>query len=379
MVAIVAVRMFMDALSDKVQNVINNSFPSVMSLANLYCWFDVDNYRTETDEGGVAHRLNDAVRLTMGREAANPHDHIYGLLGLVDSSKLPQHLKPDYSRRFEQVWLEYVVFVVERTGDLIRLCCSGRTLDGVPNWLPDLRHIGKTLKTPLQDSFVSFSADGQKLKAEGVRLGVIIGLFVMETDRMWDFEDSRQWDSQTTTSYETCARQLNDLNKNILSRARELRNCTDEEIFGSIAHGSWHSEWGIRDRYSTLEDLLEPRWSIGDGKESQEEQQRRIDCIALAKRLSDGPVLLVDTGLLVQDRHESERCFAYEDGPGGELPEGEDILCMLKGSNWPWRLRKVGGEYALVGDSCFIIEDGERRIYDAEYYENKEIEHFVIV
>jgi hypothetical protein len=379
MLSIAAIKIMVDMFSDRLQTRIYHRFTAVMGLSNLYQWFDVDHFLLEVDEVTLAHRLNDVIRLAKNRKAGYPHDHIYGLLGLINSASLPSHLRPDYSRPFEQVWHEYIMFIVEKTGDLNRLCCSGRTLNGVPDWVPDLRLIGKTLKTPLEDSFVSFSEDGQKLNAIGVQLGTILDLFTIKTDRKWDFEDSRYWDSATMATYDSCAEQLHNLNKTIISRAKELRSCTDEVIFRSVASGGWQSEWDIRDRYTDLQDLLKPRLSIDDGRETNEEEQRRVDCIALAKWLSSGPILLTDTGLIVQDQREGERSHVHEDDPDMHLSDGDDILCVLMGSNWPWWLRRSGLEYTLVGDTCAIIQEGERIIYGAEYYEDKDVEEFIIV
>ncbi|RYP87171.1 hypothetical protein DL770_004822 [Monosporascus sp. CRB-9-2] len=78
---------------------------------------------------------------TSGLQATVPHDHIYGLIGLMQYSPLPSALHPVYSMPFEEVYYQLAMYLLKQTQDFSVLSL-GRVgaLYGVPSWVPDLRH-----------------------------------------------------------------------------------------------------------------------------------------------------------------------------------------------------------------------------------------------
>jgi hypothetical protein len=69
----------------------------------------------------------------VNKHATPPYDHIYGLLGMLTVSELPQNLMPDYTLPFQQVFHSYIRYVIENTGSLSILECNGDALSDLPS------------------------------------------------------------------------------------------------------------------------------------------------------------------------------------------------------------------------------------------------------
>ena len=122
------------------------------------------------------------------------HDQIYGLLGMVNLTRLPTQLTPNYRLSYGQVCKDYTKFIIENTRDLRILMFLRYTVGGQPSWVngfyldtpwhiePAVRHTG------------FFSSDGESLVVEGVRCGKILSFFFggydMTGERMQQFYDT---------------------------------------------------------------------------------------------------------------------------------------------------------------------------------------------
>jgi hypothetical protein len=368
---IAAAKIYLSALPDLEADKFWGTYTGAMSLINSYMEFNVDKYHEDKDAVGVAYKLNSMLRLTNGRSASVLHDHIYGFLGLIDSSKLPESLKPNYDLPHEEVWHKYIVFVVEMTGDLNRLSCFGRELNGLPNWVPDFRRFRKTSKTEFESSFVSFSDDGRHLRALGVVLGRVIATFAFGKHNLLESGGADSWPLQAT--YEASERELRAFNDNIVSNACESGTYSPEDVLKSIL-----ADTDDPTRYTSLSDLLLERVHCEHSlpvAESEEvlntERQRRRDCITLANHLSSLPFYLTDRGMIIQEDHMHD---------GHESAVG-DIICVFKGSNWPWRLRQLKdceGEYSLMCDTVGFAYKPKDQYHEA-YFEDKHVEEFIVV
>ena len=119
-----------------------------------------------------AYKLLHLLRMFGGKHSTVPHDHIYGMLGLLNG-ELPGHLKPDYRRSFDGVCQDYARFIIEDTGDLRIIETYGSELEGCPSWVPDLRYLDlpRKINAASTTGAAHFSDDGQHLTVEGVSVG----------------------------------------------------------------------------------------------------------------------------------------------------------------------------------------------------------------
>ncbi|RYP05770.1 hypothetical protein DL764_003587 [Monosporascus ibericus] len=123
------------------------SYQPISCHAMARAAFRQPQYITPETQGdlNVLHRIAldmlTFVFYTSGLQATVPHDHIYGLIGLMRYSPLPDDLRPQYLEPFELVYHRLAVYLLSETNDYDVLSL-GRlgALDGVPSWVPDLRH-----------------------------------------------------------------------------------------------------------------------------------------------------------------------------------------------------------------------------------------------
>lgn len=109
------------------------------------------------------------------KDATQPHDYIYSLLGLCNLgvySNIPSYLTPDYKKPFEQVCYDVVTNIIIETGDLRLLNNTNSHLSGVPSWVPDFRHSSPFWRKGIMDKHsVTLSANRKYLKVKGTQLG----------------------------------------------------------------------------------------------------------------------------------------------------------------------------------------------------------------
>ncbi|KAG8670674.1 hypothetical protein FPOAC2_07477 [Fusarium poae] len=117
--------------------------------------------------------LNEATEL----EATVPHDRLYALLGLLACDPLPRALQPDYTKSFERLCYDFVVFILEQTKDVrvLNLGTAGCFTD-VPSWTPDLREnwMAKANLAPSRASFFRMAPNRKILTLPAIILGVCI-------------------------------------------------------------------------------------------------------------------------------------------------------------------------------------------------------------
>ncbi|KAK3334182.1 hypothetical protein B0T19DRAFT_148031 [Cercophora scortea] len=110
-----------------------------------------------------------------GRAATNPHDRIYGLLGLTSMPALPNHLTPDYGRPFQEVCYHYSKHLVQSTGFLDIFSFGVNRHDVGPSWVPTFALGSGGLQSTTTNS-VTYSEDGRCMTVRGVQLGTAIAV-----------------------------------------------------------------------------------------------------------------------------------------------------------------------------------------------------------
>ncbi|KAF4982777.1 hypothetical protein FZEAL_1678 [Fusarium zealandicum] len=135
---------------------------------------------TETKEKQCAVDMLELFNETTDLEATVPHDRIYALLGLLDCDPLPVALEPDYTKPFEQICHEFVMFVLAKTLDIrvLNLGTWGK-LTGVPSWTPDLREswMARVNIAPCPGKCFSISEDNKILTMPTIILGRCVSVF----------------------------------------------------------------------------------------------------------------------------------------------------------------------------------------------------------
>jgi hypothetical protein len=122
-----------------------------------------------------AYKLLYLLGLFSDKQSTIPHDHVYGILGLLDDH-LPEYLKPDYKLPFERVCQNYARFIIEATQNLRIIEAHTSELDSCPSWVPDFRYLTdiREYNGVSTKSAVRFSADGQQLTVEGKPMGRVL-------------------------------------------------------------------------------------------------------------------------------------------------------------------------------------------------------------
>lgn len=136
----------------------------------LQDWISSSEFRDKS----LAAQIHTLTRLASTRASTVPHDKIYALLGLVDLTKLPDRLVPDYRQPYGQVCREWTRFLIENTKNLDVLEFNlPYELEEQPSWVMDFRFnhwAERELSTPHSGLF---SSDGQSLLVDGVKCGAI--------------------------------------------------------------------------------------------------------------------------------------------------------------------------------------------------------------
>lgn len=163
------------------QSMIQSLFPKFEKLVHL---FTALNWRKDIsiDVRGFphlssGHKLLHLLRTFAKKQSTVPHDHIYGMLGLLDG-KLPEVLSPNYRLPFEKVCHGYARYMLECTGDLKVIEVHSSDLKGCPGWVPDLRYMDNVRNLQsISDvhTAVTFSDDGNQLTVDGTRIGQLLG------------------------------------------------------------------------------------------------------------------------------------------------------------------------------------------------------------
>jgi Heterokaryon incompatibility protein (HET) len=164
-----------DSLRD-ILNPILASFPAIgdplMRFIDLRDKLQFENFWDKS----LADQLLHLLLYKCGSRCAIAHDHIYGILSLVDVNLLPEQLRPDYSEPFETVYFKYMRYIVENTHSLALLDISvGFPPRGCPTWVPDFGYqIQDIHLDPLTRNEISCTTDGRVLEVEGVKLSRVL-------------------------------------------------------------------------------------------------------------------------------------------------------------------------------------------------------------
>jgi Heterokaryon incompatibility protein (HET) len=197
-------------------------------------------------------------------ESSIPHDRLYGILGMLDLTKLPETLVPDYRQSYDLVCEEYTRFLIGSTGDL-RILSIGdeRTRDeSTPSWVMDPRFLKAMLVEPNVRHTGFFSDDGRALSVEGVNCGQI------EVSCSIDIPpfDDTDFD-ETAQAMGLAINLLQSFHKEIIRKAAVIR---DE--YPSVVWKQWFSDFleehcgyprELGEKYDSPQEFIDDRMTPG--------------------------------------------------------------------------------------------------------------------
>lgn len=148
-------------------------------------------FETLNDLTTTAYNATDYLSLYGKREATRPHDHIYGILGIISPDDRVLLGTPDYSCRVEDLFISVVIKLMVNQNSLELLLETGvpqalatatSTHMDLPSWVPDWTqtrvmntHFSRwkgSLKSISKPLF-HFSEDAKELVLEGFKFDVI--------------------------------------------------------------------------------------------------------------------------------------------------------------------------------------------------------------
>ena len=317
-----------------------------VSNAEVRCGFDL-----------LAHLVHTAeLRATVD------HDIFYSVLGMVDTSVLPESLLPDYGLSFPLVAHRFTAFILLKTGNpgILNMGRCGR-MPGVPSWVPDPR-ARIPMELPDEDcpGVAILSPDHGLLKAEGVTLGRCVAVFPRQSPLP---------DTATGGSSAPIFKQF----ESIILRESAERQGRPLDII--LEHWLERGYWSLDDSQpsdmalsSILSDVLgDPMGRSG----------------ANVAKYREGIVW----GFKFHNLLFQQSQFVLEDGKMGYCRSDEanaqegDVVAVLKGCTKVFVLRldsQLGHSYKIISE-CSLDGDAGRTTYGETYFLLRTLQSFSLV
>ncbi|KAK0614716.1 heterokaryon incompatibility protein-domain-containing protein [Immersiella caudata] len=89
----------------------------------------------------LGSKLSDLLWNMWDREATDPRDKVFAVLGLVGDENIETQLQPDYTKSMNQVYREAAASIIlgEKSLDILLAASASGARDGLPSWVPDWR------------------------------------------------------------------------------------------------------------------------------------------------------------------------------------------------------------------------------------------------
>ncbi|KAI1323033.1 heterokaryon incompatibility protein-domain-containing protein [Xylariaceae sp. FL0255] len=333
----------------------------------------LDQLTAKYDNSGVLARKSASQRIitvlagVRNKEATDPRDQLYGLLGIVTYKAigpLPVELTPDYSIPFEKVYWDYTTYLLKNTGDLRLLPEGDYELPGVPSWVPDFRYTALRGKQINCKTVIEISEDKRILFLSGLRMQPICDI-VDEWDDPRTYRDGIQTEIQHRIRY--IEGRIFKLASQI--RGRHLRDTLDEVFWRQSLVFQDGGMEGIRRVYTDLRghSSRSGAWLSKRGRsQTVDEFGKRF---ALADELRYSHVLLEDGTIVKINRTGVEVLLS-------------DIICLFKGAANPSLLRPSPNRESIfiLLSQCIIVSGTfHRQSLDEIFWTEKDLEQFQLV
>ncbi|KAK3681043.1 hypothetical protein B0T22DRAFT_310212 [Podospora appendiculata] len=322
-----------------------SAMASSLGLEGMQSWRKSSKSSGETDVDELIQfglELYGLLARHSNRTATNPHDRVYGLLGLTSMQDLPDELRPDYDRHFQQVCYQYSKFLVQSTGFLDIFHLGVNRHDVGPSWIPTFFTGSGGWLQPTTTNTVTYSEDGRCMTARGVRLGTAIAVH---------YETAlRSMDPREAPSEGLVLSAWGDLVLAILQPAAQLKSCTLYSVLEDWASHAFVQVFA-GDKGKLLQSIGEILDQIGSGgklKTAVWSQDTRSCAQALDLLFQLGSHLLVDDGTVCQ--------WFHQRGQPQEKPMVGDVVCAVRGTTSRTLLRPLHGTdgFSVLG-SCWTF------------------------
>jgi hypothetical protein len=323
-----------------------------------------------------AHKLFYLLRLFPDKQSTIPHDHVYGMLGLLDD-QLPEYLKPDYKLPFERVCQDYGRFIIEATQNLKIIEARKSELEACPSWIPDFRYLTDMHEYDVVSTTgaVRFSADGQQLTVEGIPIGRVL---------------SCSCNYQSTS--ESVFDHLDVINDVILMGSARLTQRPIEAVFTvwfeTMLDGKFiiplDSVSNIQTMESLISDFTTAFEKLDSCPEIRPRRQNMLDDSLASIEVSQVVRFLTSSEYCLLETGDIAICRPKKSEPQTRHHEG-DAAWALKGCEKLSILRPEEGGYTYAGH-CQVLQPGILRSgwgssyrLDEEFFAGKQLEEVTLV
>jgi hypothetical protein len=290
------------------------------------------------------------------RQATDPRDRIYGLLGLA-SDKNMLNIRPDYSKTLVESYTNVARTLIQHGfTDILAWCQGSKKLKDLPSWVPDF-------STPIRDpcgvtqKFGLFSASGQRGVSTlpmdscyGSNVLALTGTVVdtiMKTGSLWtpgldcvfDYTAAKSLFADIETFCQEAQRRpfamLHDSKK--FAEAIWRIPCADQVFTENV----------LRRRASSPEGYHELKYRVAQYPMVYNFQSPACQGY-----------------LIAMEYLHNRRPFISTEGYVGLIPAHSkpgDLVCIIFGATIPFVLRRLqGGQHGLIGEAyVYGIMDGE--------------------
>ena len=277
--------------------------------------------------------------MTCRKRTTVPHDHFYGLLGIVGAvqgDELPEELAPDYDQSFAQVSHHYMAYIIERTQSIAIFGCYRNDLSGdVPSWVCDVRHLRGAPFTDREMPTTTpiLSADRMKLTLRGS----IWNTVNCHIDGDWEMIAILRNKVATWRNYlRILTSRITLLERSIFAPAAVLSGLPLETVRQRFIHA-------IDDRDATRGNLAKLWTKVQEGVTHDQVFVPEFDSsLQLFLNRCSPPWLVLDDGTIARS--------ARKDA----IVDKGDMICFFDGDTQPAIVRRLEEVYVLIGHCTFV-------------------------
>jgi Heterokaryon incompatibility protein (HET) len=320
------------------------------------CWQDwmtmwlvrFQYWRGDFSTYSPAERLLRLYENAASRTCFVPHDHVYGMLGIVDLPQLPQELMPNYNTPFGDVFWQYTKYIIAETRDLRILQRAHNGLVGYPSWVPDLRFKGDMVNVNIYTpSPVTISGNGRRLTVQGSKLGTVLAIL---------------HPSGGQEEY------LSNIQDTILTASARVKRRPATDIFQQWFHDFASSLTVLRPmefeaRFQSMGDIL-----VEAKKGTSPQNGISILAKSMLERTAAAGWILLDNGDVL---HVGERIASKISG----IVSGAKTIWALKGSSGLSVLKSCENGYIYLGH-CGRLRS---TVLDDDFFSGRSIENVTLI
>ncbi|KAF1967161.1 HET-domain-containing protein [Bimuria novae-zelandiae CBS 107.79] len=314
-------------------------------------------------------------------QCTNHRDRIYGFLGVAKDKD--GHLQPDYRIGVEEVFRRFVIWDINRHGNLRVLSCSSSRSDSpykLPSWVPDFANLDDVNSLMRYEKRVNFrasfgttpraeiSTDGKVLTLGGMELDSVAAIGRTGKDELMflSVANTRMGNSRLFMQSALFGRQKLKYHRWIIE-CMEMVKKMDCAQYGlpnekyKMSEKRWDEFWRTMTCNHNYRALRAPS--------SHESGLRQYMELLEADSTRDEEYLLqrfpaaqaFERSMIVWAKN--RRFCSTKSGRIGWVPRDtkeNDLICVLYGGQVPYVLRPCEGGYKLVGE-CYIhgLMEGE--------------------